>query len=104
MVGGTANARSKCQIMLQTVCQGMGGQVWIATGSSYNGNTFIANLWKDTQDTLGIKVHFTPPYHSSSLGGVERKHWDLKLGLKAALHDTSSTHRYGQRGIGSMDV
>ena len=52
---------------------------------SDNGNTFISNLWTDIQSALGVEVLYTPPYHPSSLGGVERKHRDLKLSLKASL-------------------
>ena len=54
---------------------------------SDNGNTFVSNLWKELHQTLGIKVDFTPPYHSASLGGIERKHRDIKLALKATLHE-----------------
>ena len=54
-----------------------------------NGNTFIAKLWKDIQAALGIEVTFTPPYHPSSLGGLERQHKDLKLGLKTTLQSLS---------------
>ena len=64
---------------------------WIAkfglptVATSDNGNTFISNLWCDIKQALGIHVDFTPPYHSSSLGGVERQHKDIKLGLKTTL-------------------
>ena len=34
-----------------------------------NGNTFIANIWKQVHDAIGIEVAYTPPYHSSSLEG-----------------------------------
>ena len=54
--------------------------------TSDNGNTFVSNLWKDLHSSLGIEVVFTPPYHPSSLGGVERKHRDLKTAIKASLH------------------
>ena len=60
--------------------------------TSDNGNTFVANLWKDLLQALGIDQKFTPPYHSSSLGGVERKHADIKASLKAALVDMADTH------------
>lgn len=52
---------------------------------SDNGNTFVAQLWKATQKELGIDFDYTPPYHSSSLGAIERKHRDVKLGLKTSL-------------------
>ena len=29
-----------------------------------NGNAFVANLWKDVQEHMGIEVKFTPPYHA----------------------------------------
>ena len=60
--------------------------------TSDNGNTFVANLWKDLLQALGIDQKLTPPYHSSSLGGVERKHADIKASLKAALVDMADTH------------
>ena len=50
-----------------------------------NGNTFIAEIWKQVHKSMGIEVAYTPPYHSSSLGGVERQHRDLKIGLKTTL-------------------
>ena len=60
-----------------------------------NGNTFIANIWKQVHDAIGIEVAYTPPYHSSSLGGVERQHKDLKTGLKASLMDMGD--HYGEK-------
>ena len=63
--------------------------------TSDNGNTFIANLWKEIHAALNIKVDYTPPYHSSSLGGVERQHRDIKLGLKTTLRDMGD--QYGTR-------
>ena len=56
-----------------------------------NGNTFISELWADVNKALNIDVKFTPPYHPSSLGGVERKHRDIKLGLKATLRQLGDT-------------
>ena len=53
---------------------------------SDNGNTFVSNLWRDLHQTLGIKVDYTPPYHSASLGSIERKHRDIKLALKTTLY------------------
>lgn len=52
-----------------------------------NGNTFIAEVWKQVHAEIGIEVDYTPPYHPSSLGGVERQHRDLKDGLKTTLMD-----------------
>ena len=34
---------------------------------------------------LGVHVAFTPPYHASSLEGVERQHKDIKLGLQTTI-------------------
>ena len=52
---------------------------------SDNGNTFIAEVWQEVHNQLGPEVAYTPPYHASSLGGVERQHRDLKAGLKTSL-------------------
>ena len=60
--------------------------------TSDNGNTFVSGLWKDIHKALGVQVSYTPPYHSSSLGGVERQHKDIKDGLKAALHEAGDLH------------
>ena len=60
--------------------------------TSDNGNTFVSNLWKGVQKSLGVQVSYTPPYHSSSLGGVERQHKDIKDGLKTALHAMGDSH------------
>ena len=54
--------------------------------TSDNGTTFISNLWQDLQTALGVKVYYTPRYHASSLGHVEKQHRDLKMGLKTSLH------------------
>ena len=54
--------------------------------TSDNGNTFVSNMWKELHSALGVQVSFTPPYHASSLGGVERQHKDIKMGLKTSLH------------------
>ena len=78
-----ANAKECCDAFLHGWVKNF-GLPQVAT--SDNGNTFISNLWKDLHASLGIEVAFTPPYHSESLGGVERKHRDLKLALKASLH------------------
>ena len=41
---------------------------------------------ESTVRQLGIMVDFTPPYHSASLGSIERKHRDIKLALKTTLY------------------
>ena len=61
--------------------------------TSDNVNTFVADIWRKMHEAFGIKVVFTPLYHSSSLGGVERKHRNLKLGLKASLHQMADESR-----------
>ena len=60
--------------------------------TSDNGNTFVSNLWQDLHAILGIEVYYTPLYHASSLGHVERQHRDLKMGLKTTLHEMADTH------------
>ena len=50
-----------------------------------NGSNFTSGYWTTLQAELGIKVAFTPPYHSQSLGSVERQHKDLKVGLRARI-------------------
>ena len=61
--------------------------------TSDNGNTFISQVWKGLQDSLGIKVEFTPRYRPQANAGVERQHQSLKNSLKAALIDLGDTHR-----------
>ena len=53
--------------------------------TSDNGNTFVAQVWKEVCKQLNLDISYTPPYHPSSLGGVERKHRDIKSGLKTTL-------------------
>ena len=53
--------------------------------TSDNGTVFVSNLWKEIQKELGIKGDLTPPYHPSSLGAIERRHRDIKSGLKTTL-------------------
>ena len=53
--------------------------------TSDNGSTFTSNLWTDLNEAIGIQVSLTPTYHPQSLGGVERQHKDIKLGLKTTL-------------------
>ena len=49
-----------------------------------NGNTFTAKLWEDLTKTLGIEVQFTPLYHQSTNGAVERQHRTVKESIKAS--------------------
>ena len=58
---------------------------------SDNGNTFVAALWKELQQQLGIDTEYTPPYNASLLGAVERRHRDIKASLKAALVQMANT-------------
>ena len=84
-----ATAASCCRALIAGWIQRFGLPV-LAT--SDNGNTFIAGLWKDLHTALGVQVAFTPPYHLSSLGGVERQHRDIKIGLKTALYQMGDQH------------
>ena len=59
---------------------------------SDNGNTFVAQLWKNINEALGIVVSYTPTYSAASLGGLERKHRDLKYSLKATLQTMGDQH------------
>ena len=59
---------------------------------SDNGTQFVSALWKEIHQSLGIQLAFTPPYHPSSLGSIERQHRDLKMGLKTALHAMGDEH------------
>ena len=49
---------------------------------SDNGNTFVAALWKELQQQLGIDTEYTPPYHANLLGVEERRHRYIKVSLK----------------------
>ena len=59
---------------------------------SDNGSSFVARLWQDLNSTLGNIITFTPPNHAASLGGLERLHRDLKIGLKTALYKMADVH------------
>ena len=59
---------------------------------SDNGNTFVANLWKDVMSTFNIPVNFTPAYHASTNGAIERRHQTVKNALKASLVDMGNSH------------
>ena len=59
---------------------------------SDNGNTFVANLWKDVMATFNIPVTFTPAYHAATNGAVERRHQTIKNALKASLVDMGNSH------------
>ena len=83
-----ANAKNCCLAFINGWIQRFGLPKIV---TSDNGNTFVAQLWQGLHQHLGIKVEYTPPYHPSSLGGVERKHRDLKASLKASLHQLADT-------------
>ena len=61
--------------------------------SSDQGNTFVANLWKNLQKTLDVEVKFSPLYSPQSNGLIERQHRTIKESLKAALHSMGDTHK-----------
>ena len=63
-----------------------------STAVSDNGNTFVAQLWQKVNEALGIIVSYTPVYSAASLGGLERKHRDLKYSLKATLQQMGDQH------------
>ena len=77
-----ASATSCCQSFITGWIQRFGLPKLI---TSDNCNTFIAKLWKEMHQALGIEVAYTPPYHSSSLGAIERRHRAIKIGLKTSL-------------------
>ena len=84
-----ATAESCCQAFIE----GWTSQFGICREAvSDNGNTFIANLWKNMHEQLGTLVSYTPVYHSASLGHLERQHRDIKASLKAALLQMGSKH------------
>ena len=60
---------------------------------SDNGNTFVANLWKEVMKTFNVEVRFTPAYHPQSNGAIENRHKTIKDSLKAALIDMGSKHK-----------
>ena len=59
---------------------------------SDNGNSFIANLYKDVMKTFNIEVHFTPAYHAATNGAIEKRHQTIKNSLKASLIDMGNAH------------
>ena len=59
---------------------------------SDNGNTFVANLYKDIMATFNVRVTFTPAYHPATNGAVERRHQTIKNSLKASLIDMGNEH------------
>ena len=85
-----ADAESCCKAFLNH---------WVALFSlpakavSDNGNTFVSNLWKGLQESLGVKVEFTPRFRPQANGAVERQHQSLKNSLKAALVHMGDVHR-----------
>ena len=60
---------------------------------SDNGKSFIAKLWRDIHEKLGIMVSYTPVHHPASLGHLERQHRELKNGLKAILLKMANDHQ-----------
>ena len=42
-----------------------------SVATSDNGNTFVSQVWKGLQDTLGIKVQFTPRYRPQANSAIE---------------------------------
>ena len=59
---------------------------------SDNGNSFISNLYKDIVKTLNVEVCFTPAYHESTNGAIEKRHQTIKNSLKASLVDMGNEH------------
>ena len=64
-----------------------------AVATSDNGNTFISQVWKGLQDTLGIKVQFTPRFRPQANSAIERQHQSIKNSLKAALLELGDKYR-----------
>ena len=58
-----------------------------------NGTTFMAKLWADLHKNLGTLVTYSPTYHPSTMGHIERVHRDIKVGLKAALIQMGDKHQ-----------
>ena len=59
---------------------------------SDNGNTFVANLYKDMMATFNIDVKFCPAYHPATNGAIERRFQTLKNSIKASLIDMGDHH------------
>ena len=59
---------------------------------SDNGNSFIANLYRDIMKTFNVQVQFTPAYHAATNGAIERRHQTMKNSLKASLVDMGNEH------------
>ena len=59
---------------------------------SDNGNTFVANLYKDIMKTFNVQVQFTPAYHAATNGAIERRHQTIKNSLRASLVDMGNVH------------
>ena len=47
--------------------------VMLGVAISNNGNSFVANLYKDIMKTFNVEVKFTPAYHAATNGGIERQ-------------------------------
>ena len=59
---------------------------------SDNGNSFVANLYKDIMKTFNVQVKFTPAYHAATNGAIEKRHQTIKNSLKASLIDMGNEH------------
>ena len=85
-----ASAEACCHAFLHGWVQRYG---LCQSACSDNGNSFIARLWKDLQNTLNIKVVFVPYYHQATNGVVERAHGTIKTGLKAMLVEMGEAYK-----------
>ena len=63
-----------------------------STISSDNGQTFIADLWRELQKSLDVEVKFSPLYRPQANGLIERQHRAIKDSLKASLVSMGDTH------------
>ena len=81
----------------EEVCRGF--MEWVSryglpcVAMSDNGNALVANLFQDVLKSFGVEVRFSPAYHAATNGAIERKHQDIKNGLKASLVAMGDTHR-----------
>ena len=58
-----------------------------------NGTEFVSALWKQMQETLGVKMNYTPLYSPQTNGLLERQHQTLKTSLKAALLEMGEKYK-----------
>ena len=63
-----------------------------------NANTFTAKLWESLHKNLGTLVTYSPVYHPSTMGHIERTHRDIKVALKAALLQMGDKHQAAWMG------